>query len=168
MPEITPAENNDDTSASTDDPTAFDFPRIRDLVTGRWFIKSVFLAFFVFACIQLFRFAAWAGTGPFVPRPEAPAGLLPVGHFTSFFAWVRGGGWDTLLPAGLVIIVAAFATSLLFRRGFCGWICPVGTVWEAFAALGRRIFGRNFQLPSGLDIAGRTSAFRWRGLWSPA
>jgi polyferredoxin len=90
-----------------------------------------------------------------VPRPEAVAGILPVGHFTSFFAWLRGGGWDTLLPAGLVIIIAALAVSLLLRRGFCGWICPVGTVWQAAAALGRRLLGRNVRLPRWLDTGAR-------------
>jgi len=129
-------------------------------VTSRWFVKGAFFAFFVFTCVQLFRFAAWArGAGPYVHRPEAPAGLLPVGHFTSFFAWARGGGWDSYLPAGLVIILAAIAVSFLLRRGFCGWICPVGTVWEAFAALGRRLFGRNFHLPKWADIAGRVVRF---------
>lgn len=131
--------------------------RVRDVVTGRWFVKGAFFAFFVYAVVQLFRFAAWArGEGPFVDRPEAPAGILPIGHFTSFYGWLKGGGWDTLLPAGLVIIIAAITVSLLFKRGFCGWICPVGTVWEAFAALGRRLFGRNFVLPKWLDIAGRS------------
>jgi len=133
---------------------------IRDFVTSRWFIKSAFLVFFVYTCVQLFRFARWArGDGPFVARPEAPAGLLPVGHFTSFFGWVRGGGWDTLLPAGLVIIIAAIAVSLFFRRGFCGWICPVGTVWEGFAAIGRRVLGRNYVPPKWLDITGRVVRF---------
>lgn len=136
------------------------FIRARDVVASRWFVKGAFLAFFVYAVVQLFRFAAWArGEGPFVSRPEAPAGILPIGHFTSFFGWVRGGGWDALLPAGLVVIVAAIATSLLFKRGFCGWVCPVGTVWEAFAAAGRRLLGRNYVLPHWLDIAGR--AFRY-------
>lgn len=131
--------------------------RVRDLVTGRWFFKSAFLVFFVYSVVQLFRFAAWArGEGPFVPRPEAPAGILPIGHFTSFYGWLKGGGWDTLLPAGLVIIIGAVALSLLFKRGFCGWICPVGTVWEAFSALGRRLFGKNFVLPKWLDIAARS------------
>lgn len=135
--------------------------RIRDFVTGRWFSKTAFLVFFVYACVQLFRFAAWArGEGPYVTRPEAPAGLLPVGHFMSFFVWIRGGGWDTLLPAGLVIIIAAVSVSLLFRRGFCGWICPVGTVWEACSALGRKLLGgRNIRLPKWLDITGRVFRF---------
>jgi len=134
--------------------------RVRDIVTGRWFVKGAFFAFFVYSVVQLFRFAAWArGTGPYVSRPEAPAGILPIGHFTSFFGWVRGGGWDTLLPSGLVIILGALALSLLLKRGFCGWICPVGTVWEAFSALGRKLLGRNYVLPKWLDIAGR--AFRY-------
>jgi len=134
--------------------------RVLDVVSGRWFVKTTYFVFFVVSCVQLFRFAAWArGTGPYTHRPEAPAGLLPVGHFTSFFAWIRGGGWDTLLPAGLVIILAALATSLLFRRGFCGWICPVGTVWEAFAAAGRRVLGRNYVVPRWADLAGRAVRF---------
>lgn len=130
---------------------------LRHALTSRWVVKGVFFAFFVGTCVQLLRFAAWArGAGPYVPRPEAPAGLLPVGHFTSFFAWMRGGGWDTLLPAGLVIIIGAIATSVLLKRGFCGWICPLGTLWEAGAALGRRVLGgRNLRLPRWLDLLGR-------------
>ncbi|MDO8879662.1 MAG: 4Fe-4S binding protein [Coriobacteriia bacterium] len=129
--------------------------RVLDVITSRWFVKGAFLAFFVWLATRLLAFAAWArGEGPFVPRPEAVAGILPVGHFTSFFAWLKGGGWDTLLPAGLVIILAALATSLVLKRGFCGWICPVGTVWEAAAALGRRLIGRNIRPPKWLDRTG--------------
>lgn len=131
--------------------------RALDALKTRWFVKGAFLALFVWLASRLLAFASWArGEGPYVPRPEAVAGILPVGHFTSFFAWLKGGGWDTLLPAGLVIIIAALATSLLFKRGFCGWICPVGTVWEAAAALGRRLLGgRNVRVPKWLDLTGR-------------
>jgi len=134
--------------------------RFRDVVTSRWFIKGAFLVFFVLSVIQLLRFERWArGLGPYVSRPESVGGILPIGHFTSFFAWVRGGGWDQLLPAGLVIILGALAVSLVFKRGFCGWICPVGTVWEAFSALGRRLMGRNIRVWKPLDYLGR--AFRY-------
>ena len=130
--------------------------RVRRSVTDRWFVKGAFFVFFVWACWRLWRFAEWArGNGPFTPRPESVAGILPVGHFTSFFAWVKGGGWDTVLPAGLVIIIAAITVSLLFKRGFCGWICPVGTLWEAAASLGRRLLGgSNLRLPRWLDLMG--------------
>jgi len=136
------------------------WPRVRDFLTSRWFIKTAFFLYFIVACVQLMRFAAWTrGTGPYVGRPEAPAGLLPVGHFTSFFGMLRGGGWDTLLPAGLVIIIGALTTSLLFKRGFCGWICPLGTLWEAFALAGRKVMGRNIRIPRWLDLTGR--AFKY-------
>lgn len=126
------------------------------VLRSRWFVKGTFFALFAWLVSRLLGFAAWArGEGPFVARPESVAGILPVGHFTSFFAWVKGGGWDTLLPAGLVIIIAALVTSLLFKRGFCGWICPVGTVWEAAAALGRKVLGRTIRLPKWLDMTGR-------------
>ena len=129
--------------------------RVLRFATSRAVVKGAFLAFFVWLATRLLAFAVWArGEGPYVPRPEAVAGILPVGHFTSFFAWLKGGGWDTLLPAGLVIILAALATSLLFKRGFCGWICPVGTVWEAAATLGRRLLGHNARLPRWLDRVG--------------
>ncbi len=129
--------------------------RLVRLLTSRAFVKGAFLAYFIWATARLLAFAAWArGEGPFVPRPEAVAGILPVGHFTSFFGWLKGGGWDTYLPAGLVIIIAALTTSLLFKRGFCGWICPVGTVWEAASALGRHFIGHNIRLPRWLDRTG--------------
>lgn len=128
-----------------------------DIITSRWVVKSAFLVFFVYSVVQLLRFEAWMrGTGPEASRPEAVAGILPIGHFTSFFGWLRGGGWDDVLPAGLVIILASVAVSLFFKRGLCGWICPVGTVWEGFSAVGRKLMGgRNIRVPRWLDLIGR-------------
>lgn len=132
------------------------WPKLKHIITSRWLWKSFFLAYFVFAVVRLLAFERWArGEGPFVARPEVVGGILPIGHFTSFFGWLRGGGWDPYLPAGLVIIIGAIALSVLFKRGFCGWICPVGTVWEAFAALGRRVMGRNVRVWRALDLFGR-------------
>ncbi len=125
----------------------------RQVVSSRWFIKGIFFFIFVWLCWQLLRFTQWArGYGEFVPRPEAVAGILPIGHFTSFIAWLKGGGWDTLLPAGLVIIIGAIVLSILLKRGFCGWVCPVGTLWEFASALGRKVMGRgNFRPPRWAD-----------------
>jgi polyferredoxin len=143
-------------SALAESPKGTGVPAWLQFVTSRWVVKTAFLVFFVFTVVQLLRFERWArGVGPYVRRPEAVAGILPIGHFTSFFAWIRGGGWDSVLPAGLVLILMSLAVSLLFKRGMCGWICPVGTVWEACAALGRRVMGRNVRVWRWLDLLGR-------------
>lgn len=126
--------------------------RVVKFLGNRWVIKTGFFVFFLYCIAQLLRFEQYMlNRGPEVTRPEAVAGILPVGHFTSFFAWLKGGGWDTLLPAGLVIIIAAITVSLLFKRGFCGYICPVGTLWSYGGLLGRVLFGKNYRLPKVLD-----------------
>ncbi|MDR1413031.1 MAG: 4Fe-4S binding protein [Actinomycetes bacterium] len=132
--------------------------QLRDFVTNRWFVRTVCFGIFVWSCGQLLRFEAALRAGTPAPtRPEIVAGILPVGHFMSFFVWLRGGGWDTILPAGLVVIIAALATSLLFKRGFCAWICPLGTLWEYCALAGRVVMRRqqNIALPRVLDWIGR-------------
>jgi polyferredoxin len=44
------------------------------------------------------------------------------------------------------------AISLLFRKAFCSWLCPVGTVSEYLWKLGRYTFRRNFHVPRPLDL----------------
>ncbi|MHB9004508.1 MAG: 4Fe-4S binding protein [Coriobacteriia bacterium] len=157
-PELLPDFDSEEPAPLAVPSRPLDLIAVRDFLTSRMTVRLAFLAFFLFAVWRLLGFLKWArGEGPYVSRPEAVAGLLPVGHFTSFFAWVKGGGWDMLLPAGLVIILGAIAISILFKRGFCGWICPLGTVWESAALIGRKLLGgRNLRLPMWLDIAGRS------------
>ena len=66
------------------------------------------------------------------------------------------GRVPTLHPAGLFLILSFLAASWIFRKSFCGWLCPVGTVSEYLWRLGRRLFRRNFHLPRWLDIGLRS------------
>jgi polyferredoxin len=71
----------------------------------------------------------------------------------SLFAWMKTGFFDVVMPSAIVIIIGAIVLSLLFKRGFCGWICPVGTVGAAAGSLGRFLLrGRNLNVPRWLDI----------------
>jgi polyferredoxin len=115
-------------------------------------VRGAFFVFFVWLCWRLWAFAQWAmGAGPYVSRPEAVAGIIPIGALLSFFTWLRGGGFDVVVPAGVVIIIGAVVTSLVFKRSFCGWICPVGTPYRFFEWLGVRTFGRTRRPPRWLD-----------------
>ncbi len=140
--------------------------RTFERIGPRLLVRGGFLAYFVYISVRLLMFRAWAlGTGPFVSRPEAVAGLLPVGSYMSFFLWLKTGFFDPVLPAGIVIIIGAIATSLIFKRGFCGWICPVGTVWEGASWLGRKVLKRdNFRLPRRVDLTLRGARYVFAAL----
>ncbi len=43
-------------------------------------------------------------------------------------------------------------SSLLVKKAFCSWLCPVGTVSEYLWKLGRKVFRRNFIVPKWLDM----------------
>jgi polyferredoxin len=66
------------------------------------------------------------------------------------------GRMPVLHPAGMMLLIAFLAASWIFRKSFCGWICPVGTVSEYLWRLGRQAFGRNFRVPRWADIALRS------------
>lgn len=88
-----------------------------------------------------------------VPGDRAPSieGFLPIGALMGLKLWITTGIFDRIHPAGLVIFIAAIVMALLLRKGFCSWICPVGTLSEASWKLGRRIFGRNLRIPVFAD-----------------
>lgn len=85
-----------------------------------------------------------------VPRPPGVEGFLPIGALMGFKLWATTGVWDPVHPAAMVILGFAFLISLVARKSFCGWFCPVGTVSEWLSALGMRIFGRQFTPPKWL------------------
>lgn len=103
-------------------------------------------------CFGLFvRQYAGAGTAS-CARPAGIEGFLPIGALVSFKNWLVNGHFDTLHPAALVLLLTFVALALLAKNGFCGWFCPVGALHDPFAALGHRLFGRNFRLWRPLDI----------------
>ena len=52
----------------------------------------------------------------------------------------------------MFLLMAFVAMSLVAKKSFCSWLCPVGTLSEALARLGKKIFRRNFHLPRWFDI----------------
>jgi len=55
-------------------------------------------------------------------------------------------------PAAMILFMAFVLMSLLLKKAFCSWLCPVGTLSELLWKLGRRIFGRNAEFPRWLDL----------------
>ena len=55
-------------------------------------------------------------------------------------------------PAAMFLLVAFLAISLVARKAFCSWLCPVGTLSEWLWQGGSEIVGHNFQAPRWLDV----------------
>lgn len=86
-----------------------------------------------------------------VARPAGVEAFLPISALVALKAWLVTGVFDQIHPAGLVLFLLIMGISLVLKRSFCSWICPIGTLSEGLALLGKRIFGRNFFLPVWLD-----------------
>jgi polyferredoxin len=101
---------------------------------------------------QFSRFAAhFREGGPYVPRPPAVEAFLPISAIMGLKNWIVTGVYDMVHPAGLAILVAAVLTGILLHRGFCGWLCPVGTLSEYIGKTGIRLTARKFTPPKFVD-----------------
>lgn len=79
------------------------------------------------------------GMTPFQPRPPIVEAFLPIGALVSFKFWLFTGIYDPIHPAALSVFITVLLTALFFRKGFCSWICPIGTISEGVHRLGELI-----------------------------
>ena len=97
----------------------------------RLLVQGSFTIFCLWIGLQFYRFFLWATAGSnYGARPPAVEAFLPVGALVSLKKFVLTGEFDQLHPAGLTIFIAALVIATIFRKGFCGWICPVGFIFN--------------------------------------
>jgi len=138
---------------------------------GRWGIRNwVQFALFVLTLaigLQFFVyvFQALAGGAITVQRPPGVEGFLPIGALMGWKLYVVTGIWDPVHPAAMVILGFAALISLLLRKSFCGWFCPVGSLSEWLWKLGLKNFGKNFNLPLWLDYSLRSVKYMLLGFF---
>jgi polyferredoxin len=111
---------------------------------------SLFLLYVGFRFYQFYNHFASLGLEPYVEKPPAVEGFLPISALVALKVWLLTGDFDRVHPAGLLLFAFFVGSGLLFRKTFCSWICPVGTISEWVARLGKMIFRRNFDMPRWL------------------
>ncbi len=101
-------------------------------------VQAVFFLAMAACGVQFAFFAAWAmgASGFFVPKPASAEGFLPISALIALKRLALTGQWDPVHPAGLAILLCALATALLFRKGFCGYVCPLGALSHWLFRLG--------------------------------
>ena len=140
-------------------------------VTHAWLrhmVQAGFLVFCILLGLEFRRFVLSLEAAPGNPiawRPPAVEAFLPISALMSFVQLVRTGVADRVHPAGLVIFTAALASSFLFKRGFCSWVCPIGTLSEMAHPAGKRLLGRNLRLPVWPDRILRSAKYLLLGFF---
>jgi polyferredoxin len=118
---------------------------------GRVQLAFLLLNVFIGAQFYLWVRAMESGQRSLVPRPPGVEGWLPIAALMNLKAWILTGAVPQIHPAGMFLLVAFLGISLLLKKAFCGWICPVGTISEWLWKRGRR-FAKNIAVPKWLDI----------------
>lgn len=89
-------------------------------------------------------------------RPAGVEGWLPIAGLMNLRYFVLSHRVPSLHPAGMFLLITFLSISFLFRKAFCSWLCPIGTISEYLWLAGRKFFRRNFQLPRWLDVSLRS------------
>jgi len=136
--------------------------------TPRHIVQISFAALNVFLGIQFWFFVRAlqeGGTGPLPPRPAGVEGWLPISGLMGVVDWFARGELNLIHPASAILTLCFIAIAFLMRKSFCSWLCPVGTISEGLAMLGRKMFGKTFLLPRWLDYSLMTIKYLLLGLF---
>ncbi len=103
-------------------------------------------------------------------RPSGVEGWLPIAGMMNTKYWLMTGQVPTFHPAAMFLFVTFLAIAFLFRKAFCSWMCPVGTLSEYLWRAGRQILRRAFHLPRWIDIPVRSFKYLMLGffVWAVA
>lgn len=103
--------------------------------------------------------------------------LCPFGGLESLYQVFTTGSFISKIFSGtLILFVITLVIAIVFRRSFCGLICPFGAIQEFFAGIGQKIFRKRLMIPAKIDRPLRylkyavliiTVFYAWKtaGLW---
>jgi polyferredoxin len=117
-------------------------------------VQWVFVAMNVWIGAQFYLWVRWferGGQGWMVSRPAGVDGWLPIAGLMNLKYLLTTGRVPAMHPAAMFLLIAFLMMSVVLKKSFCGWLCPVGTASETLWKLGRKVFGRNFKVPRWLD-----------------
>ena len=138
---------------------------------ARWLRPAVQISFVVFSILLGLQFRnfmlslAEPAGNPVTPRPAAVEAYLPISSLMSLTYLARTGAANRVHPAGLVIFSLTLVMALLIRRGFCSWVCPIGTFNEWAHKTGKKLLGRNLAMPKWLDYILRSLKYLLLGFF---
>ncbi len=124
----------------------------------RYAVQLVFLLLTMHIGWQFYHFVLQFESpgNPMIERPASVDAFLPIGGLMAFKYFLLTGIVEPVHPSGFILFTAILGVSLFVKKGFCGWICPIGTVSQYAWMAGEKILGRNFRIPRFTDISLRS------------
>ena len=84
--------------------------------------------------------------------PPGVDALCPFGGLEALWSVMTTGLMlQRVAASAFILLVASLGITILFRRAFCGQLCPLGALQGAAAGVGKKLFGKKFVLPAGID-----------------
>ena len=115
----------------------------------RWIVLGAVLALMtaVLSAHQLFpETGKWVGVDA----------LCPFGGLETLYSLLAGDGFlQRTAESSLVLLIGMVVMAVVYRRSFCGTICPLGTLQGIFGWAGHRLFRRRLQVPRRIDALAR-------------
>jgi polyferredoxin len=130
--------------------------------------QFLFLLLNVWIGVEFYLFVRYYESGGethWAARPAGVEGWLPIASLMNLKSLLVTGKVPATHAAGMFLLIAFLAVSWTFRKSFCSWLCPVGTLSEWLWRLGRDTFGRNWALPRWLDVPLRSLKYILMGLF---
>jgi polyferredoxin len=124
---------------------------------SQFFRSSVQLTFALLCAwigIEFYLFMKWGmseGTASHFERPPGVEGFLPISALMGLLHWIFSGTLNTIHPAATIILIAIIAVSIVMKKAFCSWMCPIGTLSESLWMLGQQLFKKNITVWKWLD-----------------
>lgn len=125
-------------------------------------IQWFYLLFTIYLGSRFYQFVLHyqgGGSASPVARPDGVEAFLPIAALLGIRDWLASGTLNRIHPAAVIILLAAIAASLLLRRSFCSWICPIGTLEEILWKRGFKLLRRNYHPPRWLDLILRSPKY---------
>lgn len=130
--------------------------------------QVLFLLLNVALGIQFYFFVHYfqtGGQGARFTRPPGVEGWLPIAGLMNLKYWIVTGTVPSVHPAAMFILVAFLVISIAFRKAFCSWLCPIGTISEALWRFGKRVFRLTIVPPRWIDLPLRSLKYVLLGLF---
>ncbi|TAM78891.1 MAG: 4Fe-4S binding protein [Acidobacteria bacterium] len=105
------------------------------------------------------------GSSTSIGLPAGVEGWLPIAGLMNVKYWLATGIIPAMHPAAMFLLLAFLSMAFLFRKAFCSWLCPVGTISEYLWRAGYKMLPRNFHIPRWLDIPMRGLKYLLLGLF---